>query len=69
MKTIEVDERTRAGKMLIETARMMAVKYKGIILQEEDDPIMLAKMLVARKSGIISRTEVLGTLDKIIAKK
>ncbi len=71
MTTIQVNERTKAGKALIETARVMAEKYKGIeFLQdsEPDDKSLLKKMLSARKSGIVSRDQVLGTLSGILEK-
>ena len=71
MPTIQVNERTKAGKALIETARVMAEKYKGIeFLQdsEPDDKSLLKKMLSARKPGIVSRDQVLGTLSGILEK-
>jgi len=71
MTTIQVNERTKAGKALIETARIMAEKYKGIeFLQEgdQDDKYLLKKMLSARKSGTVSRDKVMGTLSGILAK-
>jgi len=36
MVTIEVNKRTKAGKALIETARLMAQKFKGINITEEN---------------------------------
>jgi len=71
MTTIQVNERTKAGKALIETARVMAEKYKGIeFIQDSDtdDQDMLKKMLAARKSGMVSRDQVLGTLTSILEK-
>ena len=71
MTTIQVNERTKAGKALIETARVMAEKYKGIeFIQDSDtdDQDMLKKMLAARKSGMVSRDQVLGSLTSILEK-
>ena len=71
MTTIQVNERTKAGRVLIETARIMAEKFKGIeFLQDNDidDKVLLKKMLAARKSGIIPRELVMETLNGIIKK-
>jgi hypothetical protein len=71
MTTIQVNERTKAGKVLIETARIMAEKFKGIeFVQDTDvnDQQLLKKMLAARKSGIVSRRQIMETLDGIIEK-
>ena len=71
MTTIQVNERTKAGKVLVETARMMADKYKGISVVQDsdtDDPELLKKMLAARKSGVIDREKVLDTLNVILEK-
>ena len=71
MTTIQVNERTKAGKALIETARVMAEKHKGIEFvgdEEIDDLQLLRRMLAARKSGIADREQVLNTLNTIIAK-
>lgn len=71
MTTIQVNERTKAGKALIETARIMAEKNKGIEFIKDRDPDekdLLKKMLIARKSGIVSRDQVMGTLARILEK-
>ena len=71
MTTIQVNERTKAGKALIETARVMSEKFNGIELVQDgeiDDPSLLRKMLEARKSGIVSRDHVIETLNGIIEK-
>jgi hypothetical protein len=71
MTTIHVNERTKAGKALIETARVMAEKYKGIeFVQESDtaDQDLLKRMLAARKSGIVGRDQVMGSLNAILEK-
>jgi hypothetical protein len=71
MTTIKVNEHTKAGKVLIETARIMAEKFKGIEFVREgepDDGDLLKKMLAARKSGVVERELVMETLDGIIEK-
>jgi hypothetical protein len=68
MTTIQINERTKAGKALIQTARIMAEKFKGIEFVQEcdvDDKVLLKKMLTARKSGIVKREQVMETLDGI----
>lgn len=72
MTTIQVNERTKAGRALIETARVMAEKYNGIELVQDgeiEDPLLLKKMLAARKSGITGLNQVMETLNGIIEKK
>ncbi len=71
MTTIQVNEHTKAGKALIETARVMAEKYKGIEFIRDsdlDDKDLLRKMLDARKSGVVSRDQVMGTLAGVLEK-
>ena len=71
MTTIQVNEHTKAGKVLIETARIMAEKFKGIEFIREsdiDDKVLLKKMLAARKSGIVKRELVIDSLNGVIEK-
>ena len=56
MVTIEVNKRTKAGKALIETARLMAQKFKGINIIE-DDKILINKMKKNQKDNLISDSE------------
>lgn len=56
MVTIKVNERTKAGKALIETARIMAQKYRGIDILE-DDQELLKKMKTNYKSDLLSEHE------------
>jgi hypothetical protein len=66
MPTIQVNERSKAGKALIETARLLAEGHKGVEVIIEgnfDDAVLLKKMLAARKSGIVEREKVLETLN------
>jgi hypothetical protein len=71
MTTIEVNEKTKVGKALIETAQVMAEKHKGIKIihdGDEDDSVFLKKMLKARKSGLIDREIIMSTLNDLIEK-
>ena len=71
MTTIQVNENTKAGKVLIETDRIMAEKFKGIEFvteSETDNRVLLKKMLAARKSGAVKRELVIETLDGILEK-
>jgi len=66
MTTIQVNERSKAGKVLIETARLLAQGHKGVEVIIEgniDDTALLKKMLAARKSGLVERQKVLETLN------
>jgi hypothetical protein len=68
MTTIQINERTKAGKALIETARIMAEKFKGIefVLESDaDDKVLLKKMLTARKSGVVTLKQVMETLNGV----
>jgi hypothetical protein len=56
MVTIKINERTKAGKALIETARVMAQKYKGIDILE-DDQDLLEKMKTNYQSDLLSEQE------------
>ena len=56
MVTIKVNERTKAGKALIETARVMAQKYRGIDILE-DDKDFLEKMKTNYQSDLLSEQE------------
>lgn len=40
MVTIEIDSKTKAGKALIETARLMAQKFRGITITEENSVLV-----------------------------
>jgi hypothetical protein len=56
MVTIKINERTKAGKALIETARVMAQKYRGIDILE-DDQDLLDKMKTNYQSDLLSEQE------------
>jgi hypothetical protein len=56
MVTIKVNEKTKAGKALIATAKAMAQKYAGIDIIE-DDQVLLEKMKTNHKSDFLSEQE------------
>jgi len=56
MVTIKINERTKAGKALIKTARVMAQKYRGIDIIE-DDQDLLEKMKTNYQSDLLSEQE------------
>lgn len=66
MITIEINERTKAGKALLDTAMVLAKTNKGIAISTDDnDKALLKRMLAARKSGIMSETEKTAFLNKL----
>jgi hypothetical protein len=56
MITIEINERTKAGKALLETARIMAQKNVGIEITAENS-ILVAKMKRNHKNNLLSESE------------
>lgn len=71
MTTIRVNEQTKAGKALIETARVMAEKFKGIkIINDDDieDRELLKRMIEGRKTGFVSQEKVMKKLNRLIEK-
>jgi hypothetical protein len=56
MITIEINERTKAGKALLETARIMAQKNEGIEITAENS-ILVAKMKRNHKNNLLSESE------------
>jgi len=59
MTTIQVNERTKAGKLILQTARMLAKGNKGILItsDEEEDRVLLAKMEKNRTGKILNDNE------------
>jgi hypothetical protein len=57
MTTITINERTKAGKTLLELARLLAVTNKGVKIEEEESPYkpefvaMIEKRYADYKSG------------------
>ena len=64
MVTIKVNERTKAGKALIETARVMAQKYRGIDILE-DDHDLLENMKNNHQSDLLSEEEQSAFLNEL----
>lgn len=56
MITIEVNEHTKAGKALLETARIMAQKNEGIEITVENS-ILVSKMKRNHKNQLLTETE------------
>ena len=56
MITIEVNERTKAGKALLEAARIMAQQNEGIEITKENS-FLIAKMQHNHKKQLLSETE------------
>lgn len=56
MATIEVNERTKAGKLLLETALLLSKENKGISVFESEKRL-LDKMKANRKSDLLDDSE------------
>lgn len=56
MVTIEINERTKAGKALLETARIMAEKNEGIEITNEN-AVLIAKIKRNHKKQLLTETE------------
>lgn len=57
MATIEVNERTKAGKLILETALLLSKENKGITVFESERNL-LEKMKKNRKNDFLSEPEV-----------
>ena len=64
MITIEVNERTKAGKALLETARIMAQKNEGIEITIENS-VLIAKMKRNHKNQLLSEIEKANFLEEL----
>lgn len=64
MVTIEINERTKAGKALLETARIMAEKNEGIEITNEN-AVLIAKIKSNRKKQLLTETEKTEFLDDL----
>jgi len=63
---IKVNTRTKAGKHLLETARIMAEKYEGIEFEDEvNEDELLKKMVRNRKKDVLSYNEKKSFLDDL----
>lgn len=64
MTTITINERTKAGKTLLELAKLLAVTNKGVKIEEEESPYdpefvtMIEKRYADYKSGKSKSTTV-----------
>jgi len=56
MITIEIDEHSKAGKALLQAARIMANKNDGIEITKENS-VLIAKMERNRKNQLLSEEE------------
>jgi hypothetical protein len=64
MITIEINERTKAGKALLETARIMAQKNEGIEITMEN-AVLIGKMKRNHKNQILSETEKVNFIEEL----
>jgi len=64
MITIEVNERTKAGKALLEAARIMAQKNEGIEITIENS-VLIAKMKRNHKNQLLSEIEKTNFLEEL----
>lgn len=56
MVTIEIDSKTKAGKALIETARLMAQKFRGITITEENS-VLVERIRKNHQNDLLDETE------------
>jgi hypothetical protein len=56
MITIEINERTKAGKALLQTARIVAQKNEGIEITNEN-LVLIGKIKRNHRNKILSETE------------
>ena len=64
MITIEINERTKAGKALLATARIMAQKNEGIEITMENS-VLISKMKRNHNKQILSETEKASFLEEL----
>jgi hypothetical protein len=64
MVTIEINERTKAGKALLETARILAQKNEGIEITKENS-VLVSKIKHNHKKQILSEEEKAKFLDEL----
>lgn len=65
MITIRIDEKTKAGRVLIETVQMMANKYSGIHIDDEGDEILKKRMKENNQTDLLSEDEKAAFLDEL----
>ena len=64
MITIEINERTKAGKALLQAARIMAQKNEGIEITKENS-ILITKITRNPRKQILSETEKANFLEEL----
>ena len=64
MITIEINERTKAGKALLQAARIMAQKNEGIEITKENS-ILISKIKRNHRKQIVSETEKANFLEEL----
>ena len=64
MITIEVNERTKAGKALLEAVRIMAQKNEGIEITVENS-VLIAKIKRNHKNQLLSEIEKANFLEEL----
>jgi len=64
MVTIEINERTKAGKALLETARIMAQKNEGIEITIENS-VLIAKIKRNHNKQLLSEAEKSNFLEEL----
>lgn len=65
MTTIEVNERTKAGKLILDTAILLSKENKGIAVFESEK-VLLEKMKKNRKNDFLSETETNDFLNQLL---
>ncbi len=64
MITIEINERTKAGKALLQAARIMAQKNEGIEITKENS-ILISRLKRNHRKQILSETEKANFLEEL----
>lgn len=64
MVTIEINERTKAGKALLAVARIMAQENNGIEITAENS-VLISKMKRNHKNQILTETEKANFLEEL----
>jgi hypothetical protein len=65
MITIRIDENTKAGRVLIETVRMLADKYSGIDIDDAEDEVLEQKMRENDQKDVLSEKEKVAFIDEL----
>ncbi|MBN1924249.1 MAG: hypothetical protein JW798_00305 [Prolixibacteraceae bacterium] len=68
MATIEVNEQTKAGKLILETAILLSKENKGITVFESEKKL-LDRMKANRKNDLLNESETNAFLKQLIETK